>query len=258
VLEQLQAKMGKYPRMGQVGVWTSNALTKGGAPPPPKRPTPPAVGIDVNFDTRRHLSCLQGAKWLGVPISYAVRYYSPGYTRKQGKKVWGCNYPNPKNLTPGEAQALSKAGIKCVTVWEAGAHATGRDQGIRAAKCAAIQAVRCGQPTGTPIYFAIDHDPEPGERAGIEQYFEGIRDGLSAATQRYAIGVYGDRTALDWCKAQGIATWFWQSCSTLTAGGTNQFRWPGVNMHQVKCEQTVCTVHVDWNESDGREGGWTV
>lgn len=256
-LQALQHRMpGRYQRMGRVGAWTSRALTKLGAPPPPARPAPPAVGIDVNFDTRKHLSCLANAKWLGVKVSYAVRYYSFGYVVSSGNKVWGCDHPNSKNLTPGEAQALTAAGIKIVTVWEAGANATGRKQGTSAARCAARQAIRCGQPAGTPIYFAIDHDPKASERPGMEAYFQGIRDELAKASRSYQIGVYGNRTSLDWCKAQGIATWFWQSCSTLTANGTNQFRWPGVNLHQVKCEQSVCGVHVDWNESDGREGAW--
>jgi hypothetical protein len=240
-LQSMQAKMGKYPRMGRVGAWTTKALAKAGAPP--TRPAPPGVGVDINFDARKHLACFQNAKWLGVPISYIVRYYSGG------AKTYS------KDLRPDEAKALTKVGIKIVTVWEIGANASGRAQGLNAGAGAAIQAARCGQPTGTPIYFAIDHDPPAAQRTVIEQYFKGIRDGLKG---RHAIGVYGNRTTLDWCKAQGIVTWFWQSCSTLTANGTNQFRWPGVNLHQVKCEDAVCNVHVDWNESDGREGGWFV
>jgi len=242
-LGSVQHDMGKHARMGMVGSGTSRRLIKLGASPPPKRPIPPKVGIDVNFDTRKHLACFQKASFAGVPISFAVRYYS---------------YTPSKNLSRREADALAKAGIRCAVVWESrAASATGYKQGQRHAASALKQAVTCGQPAGTPIYFAIDFPPSASQRAGIERYFEGVRDTLNAATtRRYTAGVYGNRDALDWCKAQGITTHFWQGCSKLTAHGTNQFRWPGVNMHQVLCERSICNVHVDWNESDGREGSW--
>ena len=111
------------------------------------------------------------------------------------------------------------------------------------------------------------------QRPSVTRYFEGVRDAFGLAQRdpkinpggaSYQIGVYGNRVALDLCKAQGIVTWFWQSCSKLTAAGANQFRWPGVALHQVACEQPLCAgcgskpclAKVDWNESDGHEGSW--
>jgi len=261
-IQQLQRRVrDKYARMGLVGPWTDRLLAVGGASAPPVLVPPGAVGLDCNFDTRPYLSCIQKARFRGLPVAFVVRYYSGART---------------KDLSRSEAEALSKLGIRCVTVWErfakeATGHANGRTHGYLAFKL----AVQCGQPTGTPIYFAVDYEPTMAERPGVERYFEGVRDGLTRAQHdtklnpnglRYEIGVYANRVGLDLCKAQGIATWFWQSCSKLTAGGTNQFRWPSVAMHQVECEKPLCpgcgdkrcNVKVDWNESDGREGGWLV
>lgn len=251
----------RYVRMGLVGSWTDSALIKKGASPPPAFAPPSAIGIDCNFDTRPYLSCISKASWKDKPIAFAVRYYS--------------GYP-PKDLSRGEAEALTKAGIRCVTVWErfakeANGDARGREHGYKAF----VQAIKCGQPTETPIYFAIDYEPSIAERPGVLKYFEGVRAGLEKAQSdpkvnpgglRYQIGIYGNRISLDLCKKQGIVTWFWQSCSQLTAGGTNQFRWPGVAMHQVACEKPLChgcgsakcEAKVDWNESEGHEGGWFV
>jgi peptidoglycan hydrolase-like protein with peptidoglycan-binding domain len=242
-------------RIGLVGEWTERALVKAGAPSPP-RSSPAAVGIDCNFDTRPYLSCIQQASWKGQRIVFAVRYYS-GIRRK--------------DLSRGEAEALSRLGIRCVTVWERRAKdANGYPNGFNHGYQAFGLAAQCGQPSGTPIYFAVDYEPSAAERAGVLRYFEGVRDGLNKARQnsqlRYDIGVYANRVGLDLCRAQGIVTWFWQSCSALTASGTNQFRWPGVALHQVACEKPLCQgcgskrceIKVDWNESGGHEGGWLV
>ena len=192
-------------------------------------------------------------------MTFVVRYYS-GY--------------RPKDLSRDEALALSKLGIRCVTVWERYARdASGYDNGRTHGQRAFRLARQCGQPTGTPIYFAVDYEPSAAQRPNVARYFEGVRDGLGVAQRDpkinpggviYQIGVYGNRVALDVCRAQGIVTWFWQSCSKLTAGGANQFRWPGVALHQVACEQPLCAgcgskpclAKVDWNESDGHEGSW--
>jgi hypothetical protein len=261
-IQMLQGKStDRLVRIGLVGPWTDRALTNAGAPAPPLFAPPSGNGIDCDFDTRKYSSCIPKATFNQQKIAFAVRYYS--------------GYP-PKDLSRGEAEALSKLGIRCVSVWERFAkEATGRQNGLNHAAAAFRQAIQCGQPGGTPIYFAVDYEPSAAERSGVEQYFEGIRDGLRTAQQdpkinptrrQFEIGVYGNRTGLDLCKKQGIATWFWQSCSLLTSNGANQFRWPGVNIHQVKCEVPLCSncgskaceVKVDWNESDGHEGSWLV
>ena len=252
----------KYVRMGIVGGWTEKLLVAAGAPPAPKD-QPTTAGLDCNWDTKHIAACLPHVRHptSKLPISFVVRYYSwsPG-----------------KNLSRSEADRLAAMGIRCAAVWEAHAKdANGVANGKLHARNAFKQARACGQPSGTPIYFAVDFEPSAAELAGVQHYFEGIRDELNAIQQdpkrnptglRYAIGVYGNRSGLDVCKRQGIATWFWQSCSKLTANGTNQFRWPGVNLQQDLCEKPVCasgcagqkcaSLKVDFNQSGGREGSW--
>ncbi len=248
---------------GVVDDATEAALVAAGAASPPRVALPTEVGIDTNVDTRHLLSCLQNATWKGLHVTFVVRYYS---------------YNPEKNLSLAEAIALSRAGFKCVVVWETRGGSYGfytRDRGVPDARAAIKQASTCRQPSGTPLYFAVDnYDPSAAaERKLIEQYFEGVKAGLAAAAadaksnpdgRHYAIGVYATRRVLDWCKAQGITTWYWQSCSRLTSGGKNQYRWPGVSMHQVVCERPLCAgcgakncqTKIDFNESDGNEGGW--
>jgi peptidoglycan hydrolase-like protein with peptidoglycan-binding domain len=250
---------------GGLGEKTEAAMIAAGAGDPPVVAPPTAVGIDTNVDTRKYLSCLRGATWKGLPVSFVVRYYS---------------FNPEKNLSRAEAQALSQAGFRCAVVWETVGGYDGfytRVRGTRDGREAFKQGVACGQVSGTPIYFAVDnYDPSTNsQRQAIAEYFEGVRDGLAQAAGdaklnprgvRYGIGVYATRRVLAWCRAQGIVTWFWQSCSRLTSGGTNQYRWPQSSMHQVTCEKPLCAscssaackLSVDFNESYGQEGSWRV
>ncbi len=248
---------------GGLGDKTEAALMAAGGGKPPVVPPPTAVGIDTNVDTRKYLDCLKSATWKGLPVRFVVRYYS---------------FNPEKNLSRAEAQALSQAGLKCAVVWETVGGYDGfytRVRGTRDGREAFKQGVACAQVSGTPIYFAVDnYDPSTNsQRQAIAEYFEGVRDGLAQAAAdaklnprgaSYGIGVYATRRVLAWCRAQGIVTWFWQSCSRLTSGGTNQYRWPQSSMHQVTCEKPLCSscssalcnLSVDFNESYGQEGSW--
>src|SRR6185436_5168571 len=111
--------------------------------------------------------CIKVARHSGMPLSFVIRYYS---------------YNPEKNLSRAEADFLALTGIRCVTVWEAAKmSATGYDNGVKHARSASRQAIKCGQPTGTPIYFAIDYGATEAQKAGIKRYYEGVRDGLATA-----------------------------------------------------------------------------
>ena len=145
-IQRLQRKSSnRLARIGLVGPWTDQLLVKAGAPALPVFAPTTTVGLDCDWDTRPYLSCIQKATFRGLPISFVARYYS-GSPRK--------------DLSRGEAEALSKLGIRCVTVWERFAkEATGRDNGRNHGYKAFKLAIQCGQPTGAPIYFAVDYEP---------------------------------------------------------------------------------------------------
>ncbi|MGF1446978.1 MAG: glycoside hydrolase domain-containing protein [Pikeienuella sp.] len=99
-----------------------------------------------------------------------------------------------KRLERAEAEALSAAGLSLAVVFQqrggAGGHLSDLDatagarDGARALDCAA----RVGQPEGSAIYFAVDHDFLARERAEIRLYFAALRRVLA---NRYRLGVYG-------------------------------------------------------------------
>lgn len=97
-----------------------------------------------------------------------------------------------KDLTLAEARAISQAGLKIVSVFEAGgdniANFT-KAQAVKDGAAALTLAGLCQQPFGTAIYFAVDCDPTPPQLAGnVLPYFATL---LGAVGPHYQIGVYG-------------------------------------------------------------------
>ncbi len=115
---------------------------------------------------------------------FVIRYYS--------------NTDPAKNLSPGEVQALSEAGLGIVPVWDSGASGNsayftfenGRSDGENALAC----AIAVGQPQETPIYFVVDYNATQADiNGGITNYFLGVQKALNSADgfSLYGIGVYG-------------------------------------------------------------------
>ena len=141
------------------------------------------VIIDTNNNVSGHLSVL---KSLGVAA--IGRYYASNQR---------------KRLTRIEASAVTAAGIDLFVVFEnSGDPELSVERGVNDAQIALAQAEALGQPEGTAIYFALEHDKFGGfttaHVAGLRRYLEGVRQVIAP---QYKVGVYGDgvvcKTGLD-------------------------------------------------------------
>lgn len=96
---------------------------------------------------------------------------------------------NKKNLTLGEATSHANAGIRNVTIFETTEYRAldGYTAGVSDARLAEIQAQALQQPIGTPIYFAVDFEPNDNQLMTVDDYFAGI----VATLTHYKVGVYG-------------------------------------------------------------------
>jgi len=250
---------------GIVGAKTEAALrnTLGKHPTPATQPAPaqsaaqsPSTtsGVEAAGNTTRIIQCIQGLQAQGRSISFVVRYL--------------------RDLKRAEAVALSSAGLKIVSCYElssaAGVSPTNmayftRAQGEHDGRLGFTQAQAVGQPSETPVYFAVDTDPNGNQRQPILNYFQGIQDGYNQyladmqaqnkPAVAYAIGVYGSGCVLNWCQAQGIATWFWQA---FAPGWCNNRQvWPGANIHTSGGDKPErCGWRLARLEGWGNEGGW--
>ena len=198
------------------------------------------------FDTT--VNCAQLASQIkSANYDFVARYYA---------------HRGPKRLSPDEAQLISAAGLKIVTVWEDApastdyfSHARGVDDGTSAYHAAML----LGQPRGSAIYFAVDYDAPQGAIAGaITDYFRGVRDGFAtiAAGQdpAYRIGVYGSGATCHWLLSQGFATYAWLAQSTGWAGYGGFADW---NIKQ-GLETEVLGIDVDPDEAKDDYGAFSV
>jgi N-acetyl-anhydromuramyl-L-alanine amidase AmpD len=242
---------------GSVPSWRRSAISVPMQEEAATQPASTTSGFGVSDDARRTLKCIQQETEQGRPISFIVRYLM-------------------REMSLAETTALSDAGLPIVSCYELNAgdpdiKAYTRKKGKEDGKRAFAKAQAVGQPAGTPIYFAIDTDPGQ-QRQVILDYFEGVKEGCAQfladlaakglPSVVYDIGVYGGRCALEWCKDQGIATWFWQAFAPAWCSNSNGQVWPGANIHTWTRDSATplpCGRETfDRLEGWGNEGGWTV
>lgn len=167
---------------------------------------PVLKGLDTTVELTRHAAALKEQGY-----DFALRYYS---------------HNAAKNLSLGEARALSQAGLRIGVVWETAGTRAGfftRAQGL-ADGAAAFQMARdvIGQPLGSAIYFAVDFDPTQADLDGaISNYFTGVHAALFVAAEgqpSYQVGVYGSGLCCATLIDSGQASLSWLSQSTGFAG----------------------------------------
>lgn len=219
---------------------------------PAIQPASTTSGIGVADNARPYLACIHGLTEQGRGITFVQRYL--------------------RNLTVPEVTALSLAGLQIVSCYEENqpdppvTHFT-QAQGQHDGRRAFTQAQALDQPAGTPIYFAIDTDPDTRQRQVILDYVQGIREGcaqyLADMQARgldgpvYDIGIYGSACVLEWCRDQGIATWFWQA--RAPGWCNNRQPWPGANLRTWRLDSpATCGASLDHLEGWGNEGAWTL
>lgn len=147
------------------------------------------TGFDCAAPVTDYLPAIKAAgyQWIG-------RYYS--------------HHP-AKSLTRDEADAIAAAGLRIVTVWEAAGDSIagfGAAKGFADGAAALAQAHACGQPLGTPIYFAVDFDAAPQQLDEIGAYFAAVKTALGG---QYLVGVYGSGLVCQMLLNGGEATRTW-------------------------------------------------
>ena len=168
---------------------------------------PVLKGLDTTLEMTRHAVVLKERNG----FDFVMRYYS---------------HCASKNLSLGEARALSDAQLEIGVVWETmGTHAAmfSYMQGL-ADGSAAFQMAHdtIGQPFHSAIYFAVNYDATQADLEGpISDYFAGIRDAFVLASKRatcYMIGVYGSGRCCSYLIEKQLARLSWLSQSTGFSG----------------------------------------
>jgi hypothetical protein len=105
---------------------------------------------------------------------------------------------------------------------------TGLDEGDRGYR----QALKAGQPDGTPIFYCIDEDydvNDPTFTGPIDDYMRGVNEAFAKAAApsppKYTVGVYGSGAVCDWLIRKGRATKGWMAVSPGWRGHDTYTGW---------------------------------
>jgi hypothetical protein len=156
-----------------------------------------------------------------------------------------------KNLSAAERDALHKAGISIVLVWETTGTSpkAGYAQGLDEARTARAQATALGCPTSVPIYYAVDFQPTGAQLSDVLDYLHGASD---AEGSKDRVGPYGSYEVIEAAAAAGYAL-LWQTYAWSSG------KWAS----QTTIRQTLNGTHIGGAEVDldeataGNYGQWT-
>jgi hypothetical protein len=172
------------------------------------------IGMDCAKDYSNFAAAIKDAG-----VGFVGRYYR-----------WPASRYAP--LTYAEAAVLSDAGLFVVALWEWISNEISNfsyHDGFAQGSSAYRQAMRAHQPSGTPIYFAVDNDFDPDQIAGpINDYFQGVGDAFQAmgrGQSAYLVGVYGSGLSCDWLLNHNLAERCWLSGSSGWSGYKNFQNW---------------------------------
>jgi hypothetical protein len=160
-----------------------------------------------------------------------------------------------KILDAAEVASLHSAPLKINVVYETcGGVCTGSctgspcgiayftpSQGTYDAQQALGAAQRAGQPSGTPIYFAVDYDASASEFTVLVEYFNAVYNVLNPT---YKVGLYGSFALCEYAGANWPGVPYrWQAVG-WNPGGTRSLY---AQIWQNGGQATLCTVLCDFD-----------
>lgn len=182
------------------------------------------------------LTTEKAKKMSAAGMKFACRYLVPA------SMAW-------KRLTRTEAELITAAGMKVVSVFQRGTSDVkgGATNGTRDGKAAYKEAAMVGQPPGTAIYFAVDYDAQSADYNAIEAYLRAAAKELPG----YLIGLYGSYAVIEEMAKRGACERFWQTYA-WSKGKLSK----AANLYQYKNGQQLAGHTVDYNDALGNEGWW--
>ncbi len=166
---------------------------------------------------------------------------------------FACRYHVPegyeKRLTRDEAEAITNAGLKILSVFETYAERAlegesgGREDGAAALKV----ALELGTPRCATIYFAVDFDAGADDMDALESYFRAAREEI----RPFEIGVYGSYYVVEELARRGLCKGYWQTYA-WSKGLVSEH----MNVYQYSNGENAAGIEVDFNEAKSLEGMW--
>lgn len=191
--------------------------------------------MSKGFDCATPLNASTAAAFRADGYEFVCRYLVPG--------GW-------KRLTPEEAEAISKAGLQIVSVFETTADRAlgGRAAGLYDGAMALQTARAVGQPEGSAIYFAVDFDATAAQMPTVIDYIQAAGE----AAPGFAAGVYGSYAVVEAIRAAGVCSRFWQTYAWSRGKQADN-----IHIYQHLNDIRANGIGIDLDESYGNEGWWS-
>ncbi|MCP4382761.1 MAG: TIGR02594 family protein [Hyphomicrobiales bacterium] len=177
--------------------------------------------IDTPWNVAEHAEELKQAG-----VQTVIRYYNHQNSQKLPSK----------RIEPDEARALMDAGLSLMTVFQQRGGKDGNIQdldaesGRRDSDRALELANKIGQPEGSAIYFAIDHDYyKKADLEKIKPYFDAVSDNLRG---KYRVGLYGSGTQGKVMRAEGSVDLIWLAAALGWSGTKQMLKTDDWALHQ--------------------------
>lgn len=160
-------------------------------------------------------------------------------------------------LTTSEKTTITNGDLYIVSLFEYGNSPSyfTTAHGTTDAENAIDAAETIGQPSGTPIYFAVDYDaPDNDISSSIRDYLQAIKAVFIDQNYPYELGLYGCGAALDYFENTYTYTWLagasaWNGSSTYTG-------WALKQSPSTTIGSGSGSILIDPDESNGAAGGW--
>lgn len=213
------------------------------------QPEPEQAEAREGLSSRRYIPGVDLATPLTDETARALR--AAGYQ-------WVARYLVPdrpayrwKRLTRAEAEAISRAGLRIVSVWELTARRPigGAPVGEADGRAAAEEARALGQSPGSAVYLAVDFDAQSGDRPRVLDYLRAAAGPLRAAG--YRPGVYGSYDVVDWALEAGAVELAWQTYA-WSEGRLHH----GAALYQYRNGVQVSGLTVDLDRCYVEDPGW--
>ncbi|WP_067517740.1 DUF1906 domain-containing protein [Nocardia uniformis] len=183
----------------------------------------------------------------GVPDAQSIADAGHiGVIRYVSDRRPGAEWMAGKPLLAGEVDALRALGLTIVSNYQFGKGPTADWRGgLEAGKQHAERGITlhnaAGGPDTAPIYASIDDNPDDWEFENlIAPYLEGWESVIGSERT----GVYANSPTIDWARAAGLGSWFWQH----NWGTPTGFVHPDAHLHQFEIDKrSVGGVGVDVN-----------
>lgn len=157
-----------------------------------------------------------------------------------------------KGLQKAEADIITAAGLKIISIWETSPTDVSyfTESQAKADTTAAVSYAKAiGQPAGTAIYFTVDFNASITDLPAVLVYFNALKTSIGPD---YKVGAYGDYSIIEGIHTAGAADYFMQTYAWSAGKEASDF----IHVYQYLNDVVFAGIGIDHDEILKDPGAW--